>query len=219
MGTKTEYTCDWCKKTFLNQSKVRVHILTHTGERPLMCEVCGQLFKFKNNLKTHIEAHRRRSLGLPCEESELPLKHQCSYCGKRFRTKTKLKLHVRSHTGEKPFQCDVCPRNFAARCKLLNHLKTHEQANKREKTTLSEKYDCNGGGKIRVCPECGKQFNHKSHFDRHMLVHDKQFACTFCSAVFALDSSLQRHLEKHNKRLNKATHGSKTTKNTKKKQP
>ncbi|CAL1279631.1 unnamed protein product [Larinioides sclopetarius] len=56
-GSIKKYNCQFCDYSSLNSGHVRRHILTHTGERPFKCNICGRGFTQKNNLKKHMLVH------------------------------------------------------------------------------------------------------------------------------------------------------------------
>ena len=45
--------CTRCGKLFRCQNEIRLHIYTHTGERPYKCEHCSYAFASKSNLRRH----------------------------------------------------------------------------------------------------------------------------------------------------------------------
>ncbi len=50
--------CDTCGKSVI-QPCLEGHMLTHTKERPFTCEICGQKFRQKVSLRTHVKSHER----------------------------------------------------------------------------------------------------------------------------------------------------------------
>ncbi|KAI8334930.1 hypothetical protein EDC96DRAFT_525134 [Choanephora cucurbitarum] len=53
------YRCHQCQKTFSRPSSLRIHILSHTGEKPHTCPHlgCGKRFSVQSNMRRHLKVH------------------------------------------------------------------------------------------------------------------------------------------------------------------
>ena len=67
---RNSYECLVCWKTFQNSTNLKIHQVTHTGERNYKCQICTKTFTQSSSLKTHQFIHTGEK------------KHECEVCGK-----------------------------------------------------------------------------------------------------------------------------------------
>ena len=106
-----KFGCPFCPKLMQTSAHMIMHIRTHTGEKPFICNDCGKSFCQKSNLAKHTLIHT----------GEQPF--ECNDCGKRFNQKSNLTQHIRVHTGEQPFSCTHCGKTFKNSQSLIKHLR------------------------------------------------------------------------------------------------
>uniref|UniRef100_A0A1I8MIU9 C2H2-type domain-containing protein n=1 Tax=Musca domestica TaxID=7370 RepID=A0A1I8MIU9_MUSDO len=54
-----DFACSYCERTFAKADTRKYHEMTHTGEKPHACEICGRRFLQPAALRTHRKIHRK----------------------------------------------------------------------------------------------------------------------------------------------------------------
>lgn len=156
---------------------MRVHMLTHTGEKPHECDEC----EFKTTTASKLTIHKRTHTG------EKPFKCLVNGCEAEFSRNDKLAVHMNTHTGEKPYKCEVegCDKAYAKSEQLSIHRDSH---------TGRKRYECE-------FENCLYATSDWSHFAVHKRRHtgEKKYFCKIddCDAGFADSSNLNCHKKIH----------------------
>ncbi|KAK1636644.1 hypothetical protein BDP81DRAFT_319821 [Colletotrichum phormii] len=147
--TDAGYKCCWegCAREghFTQKSKLERHLQTHTGFKPVKCEICNTPLSAKQSLAQHMRIHT----------GEKPWSCKFPGCKASFKQQSALTMHSRTHTGEKPLKCEVCGKAFGESSNLSKHRKTH-----------------NVKGAFK-CDFCDKDFHRLDQKRRHEKIHRK----------------------------------------------
>ncbi|XP_028308090.1 telomere zinc finger-associated protein isoform X2 [Gouania willdenowi] len=166
------YSCPTCSSTFQSKEKMRLHVVSHTGEMPHKCSMCQEQFLYKKNLTSHM-----------MKVHGYPKPHVCSQCPKTFLTRTEVRVHeAAKHRGEKPFVCEECGHRASSR----NGLQMHIKAIHRNERPF-------------VCTFCGHAFSQKNNLNMHLRIHsgERPYQCHLCGKTFRTQASLDKHQRTH----------------------
>lgn len=171
--------CEYCQKIFKDKDHFKIHVLTHTAEKTIECNLCDRKFCAPILLKKHMKKHLTDD-----NETEQSL---CSQCGESFNTKAKLSTHLKTHwtDDEKPYACDVCHQRFTYKATLMLHIVKHNDS---KSTQIN--YD-----RMHQCHLCDAKFVYQSKLKMHMNRHSgiKPYACDQCDNRFATAQTLKIH--------------------------
>lgn len=192
---RQNYSCCVCSKHFNAPSKLRRHVLTHTGQRPFRCSVCRRGFRQKSHLKVHKcnggsvgkfqsgvrDVHLRDPADGSSNENfregeEISRGNflSSSGIGESYVCSPSIRLASKSI-------CEDNPAPLA--CEIPRPL---DEANQNKESGYQ-------------CTVCFKIFDFPSKLSRHFLIHldVKPFKCNICSKSFRQLCHLQSHSKVH----------------------
>ncbi|XP_064609747.1 transcription factor IIIA-like [Liolophura sinensis] len=196
-----------CDMTFSRNDRLIIHMRTHTGEKPFVCEEfgCCKSYARAAHLKRHVETSHSEakqqdklkctvesceqefanslSLSRHIERIHQPKEYKCHYegCDKTFKKHHQLKCHETEHTHVNPYLCMVenCNKAFKTASHLQRHQKVHE-------------------GYVCSEQDCGMRFEKWTQLWKHRTVaHRQDFVCDKCEKRFTQQCRLSQHMRTH----------------------
>ncbi|XP_070506472.1 zinc finger protein 260-like [Chironomus tepperi] len=98
--------CPICKKIVSQPFSLKVHLRTHTLEKPYSCPVCQKSFSQSCNLKTHMNIHTKQQSNQQINSQP----YMCNICKRTFLKASSLNTHMITHTAK--LYCYACNINF-----------------------------------------------------------------------------------------------------------
>lgn len=197
-GKNRMFHCKDCEYKTNRIHYMTNHLVIHSGERPHICNICGQAFTQMHSLIGHKEsAHSidikqatcphcgKHIVGRTSWYSHMKIHsggpQSCKECGKTFATKASLKVHMKRHSGVKSLSCELCAKTFYTSSDLRNH-----------KMTIHFK------SKVYLCQRCGYKTQNCSLMAKHRTKHtENNVACSHCGIFVDNEQQLIIHKERH----------------------
>lgn len=221
----TLHQCHTCLKCFPSVSKLQRHMMTHTGQRPFGCEMCGKRFRQKTHLRVHCRTHlwsryhKQRSLyinrppsrigGYRRTSADIPIQEMVVH-KKELETQNCTDGITVKHL-DQTSSIDIVRNNYKreSQNKLLPHTSKNSEVllmKKVSKATVKRTHTVkstqNPGNTQHRCFQCLKCFQSASKLQRHEMVHTglKPFKCPTCGKAFRQASHLKAHERTHCKK-------------------
>ena len=143
--------CEVCKRQFSSRAYLKLHMRTHTNEKPFVCSECGLSYYAISSLNNH-----KRIIHTDFKQ-ERKRNHVCHLCGKGFFEKKDLKVHSLSHIEVRNHLCTKCGSGFKSSDKLKIHMERHNMPNV-------------------PCPHCNLLFTCRINMQKHVRRRHKHAA-------------------------------------------
>jgi len=198
---KQRFECTHCDRKFSSNTILTNHLRTHTGEKPFVCETCGNEFFNKGSLYTHIKnGHTKR--------------YKCEECGEQFSMKGPYKEHMLQHPNSKESEENIMRRRHFKAPKIDMPMKeengrfyclTDDCVAKGQsfqyvnglRDHFMEKH-ATEDQKCFPCNFCGKLFGTNALKNKHQhIFHELKFECTLCDRKYGQKSMLDNHMRTH----------------------
>lgn len=98
-----------CGRDFLFPSELRIHVRSHTGERPFKCPQCDYASTTRGNLVVHMRRHT----------GEKP--YRCSICDFASSQAAGVTVHMSVHTSRGLHVCSLCDFTTSRKESLFRH--------------------------------------------------------------------------------------------------
>ncbi|XP_026088927.1 zinc finger protein Xfin [Carassius auratus] len=184
-GATKGHWCPICFKCFKAPSKLKRHILIHTGEKPFKCSVCPKAFREKSHLKVH------------------KCKVECNSILSDWQAKGNT-VKYNAEEGVVSTAVDDSNDN-QVRCSLPDVItpagKRMFPVSKSSDRMCMPQLKKNSGNQCEICL---KKFSYPSKLTRHLFVHfdAKSYTCTICRRSFKQANYLHKHLKVHTGKSN-----------------
>ncbi|CAO2626641.1 Zinc finger protein 296 [Lemmus lemmus] len=198
-------TCLVCKKTLSSFSNLKVHMRSHTGERPYACDQCPYACAQSSKLNRHKKTHRQLTPGSPCTPatsrgvSPTAPPEPADHAAAPASTLPHQEVEKAGAAATAGIQEPGAPGSGAqagpdamdwgaiAKGKRTDPIKS-------EKPTPSK-----SRGPGSSCEFCGKYFANSSNLTVHRRSHtgERPYACDQCPYACAQSSKLNRHRRMH----------------------
>ncbi|XP_040917491.1 zinc finger protein 770-like [Toxotes jaculatrix] len=202
------HQCHTCSKCFPSRSKLQRHILTHTGQKPFGCEMCGKRFRQKTHLRVHCHTHlwsryqKQRSMYINRPPSRTSGFNIRTAADSPVQEMLVHKKDVEIHTGSDVISAKHLDQTPSIVIVHNNDKRVSKVCKVDVRRTEAAKSMQNSGKVQHKCFHCLKCFPSASKLQRHEMVHTglKPFQCPTCGKAFRQASHLKTHERIHCKR-------------------
>uniref|UniRef100_A0A2M4A2W3 Putative transcriptional repressor salm n=1 Tax=Anopheles triannulatus TaxID=58253 RepID=A0A2M4A2W3_9DIPT len=95
-----KHSCPTCHKLFAWPKSLKIHMRTHTGEKPYRCDVCGKCFGRSDSLRGHKRTHAEEH-----QQQQSQRIMQCHLCDLCCTSGEELVQHQLAAHGIQPLEC------------------------------------------------------------------------------------------------------------------
>lgn len=183
---KDGYFCDTCGEIFKFSNKLREHIdKKHLKIKNYVCDLCPMRFYQKQDLKRHIVRH------IPKEFRDFSA--TCDECGKVLFNRFTLKSHKELvHQKIRRFSCELCGKLYESKFRLKVHIDSFHKGLREMECNI-----CN----LKFATKLAVKGHIKRQHPESIGLQRQIFTCDICNVNCPSKTSLQIHMKRHSKKL------------------
>ncbi|CAG9132985.1 unnamed protein product [Plutella xylostella] len=179
LGSNGALQCEICEKSIKSQSYMRIHLRTHSGDRPYKCYVCNKGFITASKMNRHVMTHGMDwDSEKQKEADESAMKNEAEDAdADGVKDENNPKERKKRKPGRKRSKVPIPPKH---KPEYINGEKVNRRKQKRP----------------HACEFCYKRFLYIEALQIHMHVHNgeqKSYVCNFCLDKFDDEESLKAH--------------------------
>ncbi|XP_063828495.1 zinc finger protein 260-like isoform X2 [Ostrinia nubilalis] len=203
------YCCEFCKKTFRQLDKYRLHLNKHKS-KTYVCNLCLKTFSHKYKYYKHLnDTHKPKPIKtfLEIDQNDENQRVDCDTVAESIKAVNSLTRHPLgqsendSTASGRVLSCSHCSQVFNRVSDLVRHESVkHFNQNELEKAEIFSQIDQSDENKNFECDICLAKFKSVNSLSAHKRVHiDKSriLSCSSCGKVFKKTNHLKRHEMTH----------------------
>ena len=185
-----------CVEAFATEQELNCHVETHLYK----CQYCEAMFTGDEDRYEHMRndhdiggrANKRSRSVMEDADNDPPV-WSCEFCQFKTDNEKLLKAHVAKHNYE--YECLTCSTSFSSQYNLDMHLDSllHLEMSQQEQLGMDVH------GQVFTCRHCGKTYDRKESFRKHLNLHTDKYKCSHCDRCFREKNKLENHLNNNEK--------------------